>query len=103
MRDDNKFEIERAFDLLPHVVGASWTVVWFRFNKIKRPSVIEFREKTIEYFEMLEPVFNSHKGMKNFDELNNYIIKRREKTITDIRKGDSIEIEKRYSRYIDYG
>ena len=24
MIDDQRFEIERAFDLLPHVVGASW-------------------------------------------------------------------------------
>ena len=29
MRNDERFEIQRAFDLLPHVVGASWTVVWF--------------------------------------------------------------------------
>ena len=103
MRDESRFEIERAFDLLPHVIGASWTVAWYRFNKIKNPSVIEFREKTIEYFEMLEPVFNSYKGMKDFDDLNDYIIKRREKTIVDIRNGDNIEIEKRYDRYIDYG
>ena len=25
MRNDERFEIQRAFDLLPHVVGASWT------------------------------------------------------------------------------
>jgi hypothetical protein len=35
MRDEQRFEIERAFDLLPHVVGASWAVIWFRFNGIK--------------------------------------------------------------------
>ena len=37
MRNDERFEIERAFDLLPHVVGASWTAVWFRMQGIKKP------------------------------------------------------------------
>src|SRR3990170_1881139 len=43
MRDDQRFEIERAFDLLPHVVGASWAVTWYRLNEIKKPSREEFR------------------------------------------------------------
>ena len=45
MRNDERFEIERAFDLLPHVVGASWTAVWFRMQGIKKPTREEFREK----------------------------------------------------------
>ena len=36
MRNDERFEIQRAFDLLPHVVGASWTTVWFRMQGIRR-------------------------------------------------------------------
>ncbi len=36
MRNDERFEIERAFDLLPHVVGASWTAVWFRMQGIRK-------------------------------------------------------------------
>ena len=60
MRDDQKFEIERAFDLLPHVVGASWTVTGFRFNGIKTPTKEEFRNKVIEYFEMLDPLFDAY-------------------------------------------
>ena len=46
MRNDERFEIERAFDLLPHVVGASWTAVWFRMQGNKKPTREEFREKT---------------------------------------------------------
>jgi len=37
MRNDERFEIERAFDVLPHIVGSSWAVIWFRLNKIKKP------------------------------------------------------------------
>ena len=48
MRNDERFEIERAFDLLPHVVGCSWASIWFRMNEIKKPTREEFREKTIE-------------------------------------------------------
>ena len=46
MRDDDKFEIVRALDLLPHITGSSWAMLWFRVNGIKNPSVDEFREKT---------------------------------------------------------
>ena len=38
MRNDERFEIQRAFDLLPHVVGASWSAVWFRMNGVKKPT-----------------------------------------------------------------
>jgi len=38
MRNDERFEIQRAFDLLPHVVGASWTAVWFRMQGIRKPT-----------------------------------------------------------------
>ena len=35
MKDEQKFEIERAFDLLPHVVGGSWATILFRLNQKK--------------------------------------------------------------------
>ena len=56
MIDDQRFEIQSAFDLLPHVVGCSWATIWFRMNKIKNPTREEFREKVVEYFKMLEPL-----------------------------------------------
>jgi len=59
MRDDERYEIQRAFDLLPHVVGCSWATIWFRFYGIKHPKREEFREKVVEYFKMLDPVFES--------------------------------------------
>ena len=53
MRNDERFEIERAFDLLPHVVGSSWAVVWFRLNKIKKPTREEYREKVLDYLNVI--------------------------------------------------
>ena len=47
MRDDQRFEIQSAFDLLPHVVGCSWATIWFRLNKIKNPTREEFRQKSL--------------------------------------------------------
>jgi len=38
MSEEQRFEIVRAFDLLPHVAGASWTTLWFRLNNIRNPS-----------------------------------------------------------------
>ena len=60
MREDQKFEIERALDLLPHITGGSWAMVWFRLNGIKNPTQNEFRDKVIEFLLMLNPLFQSN-------------------------------------------
>ena len=103
MRDDERFEIERAFDLLPHVVGASWTVIWYRLNRIKNPTREEFREKVIEYFELLNPLFDSYSKNEGLKDISKYITRRMNSEIEKIKKGENKEIEKRYDRYIDYG
>jgi hypothetical protein len=103
MRNDERFEIQRAFDLLPHVVGASWTAVWFRMNGIKKPTREEFREKTIEYLQLVEPVFGSFPKEEKFTEINKYIEFRKNEAYEKIKAGESEEIETRYDRYVDYG
>jgi hypothetical protein len=81
MRNDERFEIQRAFDLLPHVVGASWTTVWFRMQGIRKPTREEFREKTLEYLKMIEPVLNSYPKDEEFTEICKYIEFRKNKNI----------------------
>ena len=104
MRNDERFEIQRAFDLLPHVVGASWTAVWFRMKGIKKPTREEFREKTIEYLLLVEPVFDSYpKEEEGFVEICKYIEFRKKEEYEKIRSGENKEIEVRYDRYVDYG
>ncbi len=103
MRDEQRFEIERAFDLLPHVVGCSWATIWFRFHGIKQPKREEFREKVIEYFELLDPVFESYFGEEKLDEIIKYIKSRKKEEIEKITNGLNKEVEKRYDRYVDYG
>jgi hypothetical protein len=103
MRDEQRFEIERAFDLLPHVVGASWAVMWFRLNGIKKPSKEEFRVKVLEYFDLLDPLFDSFTNKSEFDDIKNYIKHRRIEEVEKIKNGENKEIERRYERYIDYG
>ena len=103
MRNDERFEIERAFDLLPHVIGSSWAVVWFRLNKIKRPTREEYREKVLEYLKMAEPIFLSYPNNENFLEIKKYIDSRMEGEFKKILSGLNPEVEKRYDRYVDYG
>ncbi|MEX0656497.1 MAG: hypothetical protein WD154_02995 [Nitrosopumilaceae archaeon] len=103
MRNDQRFEIERALDLLPHIVGASWAVLWFRLNSIKRPPRQEFRKKVIEYFNLLNPLFDTYPQSSNFSELVSYIKKRKDEEIEKIIQGKNLEVEKRYDRYVDYG
>ena len=103
MRNDERYEIQRAFDLMPHVIGASWTAVWFRMKGIKKPTRKEFREKTIEYLQLVEPVFDSYPKEEEFSEINKYIEFRKKEEYEKIKSGENKEIETRYDRYVDYG
>ena len=103
MKDEQRFEIERAFDLLPHVVGASWAVIWFRMTGIKKPTREEFREKVLEYFNLLNPIFDSYPSSDEFVNIEKYIQMRKHLEIERIKEGQNYEIEKRYDRYVDYG
>ena len=103
MRDDEKFEIIRALDLLPHIAGASWAMLWFRINKIKNPTKEEFREKTIEYFNRIEPLMKSFETKKEFEDINQYMQNRFENEKKLIISGENKEVEKRHQRYLDYG
>ena len=103
MRDDERFEIERAYDLLPHVVGASWASIYFRLNKIKNPTVQEFRDKVAEYFSALERLGQHLPDNEQFLPIKSYIRSRHDVEIRKILDGENPEVEKRYKRYIDYG
>jgi hypothetical protein len=103
MREDQTFEITRAYDLLPHIVGASWASIWFRMNKRKKPTKEEFREKVAEYFKMLEPLTIAFPQEENFKEIIAYIKDKHEDEIRRILSGNNSEIETRYKRYVDYG
>ena len=103
MRNDERFEIERAIDLLPHVIGASWAMTFFRLKKIRNPTKEEFRGKTIEYLLKIEPLLESFSNDKIFTEIQNYIETRSVLAIDLIKNGENNEIEKRYKRYIEYG
>ncbi len=103
MKDEQRFEIQRAFDLLPHVAGASWAVIWFRFNGITKPTREEFHVKVLEYFNLLNPLFDSYPTSDKFAEIEKYIQMRKNEETKKIKGGQNSEIEIRYDRYIDYG
>ena len=103
MIDDERFEIQSAFDLLPHVVGCSWATIWFRMNKIKKPTREEFRGKVTEYFKILNPLLDVYPKDKNFEEIIDYLKKRNVLELEKISIGKNPEVEKRYDRYVDYG
>ncbi len=103
MRQDERFEIERAYDLLPHVIGASLASVWFRVNQIKKPTEDEFRKKTIEFFSLMEKLGDEYPSESQFSDIKSYMNNRYKEEIEKILEGKNQEIEKRYKRYVDYG
>src|SRR5215831_13005885 len=103
MRDDDGFEIDRAFDLLPHVVGASWATIWFRVNRRRNPTKEEFRQKVAEYYNIIDPLVNVYPQDENFREMRIHIKNRHSEELKRILTGNNPEIEKRFKRYLDYG
>lgn len=103
MREDEGFELDRAFDLLPHVIGSSWAVIWFRVNKIKKPTREEYRNKVVEYVKMLDSLIDSFPKSENFQEMVTFTKKRYQDEIEKILAGKNLEVEKRFDRYVDYG
>jgi hypothetical protein len=103
MREDEKFEIERAYDLLPHVIGASWACVFFRLNQIKKPTREEFRDKVVEYLNVLEKLGEAYPPEEQFFSIKDYIKNRHGQEVEKILDGKNQEVEKRYERYLDYG
>jgi hypothetical protein len=70
---------------------------------IKKPTREEFREKTIEYLRLVEPVLDSYPKDEGFAEINKYIEFRKKEEYEKIKSGENNEIETRYDRYVDYG
>ena len=103
MRDDDRFEIARAFDLLPHVAGASWASAWFRMGGRRDPSAEEFRQKSAEFFDMMAPLFDSLPSSGPYADIARYVGARRARERRRILDGQNPEIEKRHRRYVDYG
>jgi hypothetical protein len=78
-------------------------MIWFRMKGIKNPTKEEFRNKVIEFFLKLEPLFKSFEDNESLSDINSYIKNRLKNEIKQIELGGNKEIEKRYQRYIDYG
>ena len=103
MREDDRFEIERALDLIPHVIGASWATTWFRLNKIKNPTREEYRNKVVEHVKFLENLMDSFPKSDDFQEITSFAKKRYKDEIEKILEGKNSEVEKRFDRYMNYG
>lgn len=103
MRDDEKFEMMRAMDLLPQVAGASFATTWFRLGGQRRPTREEYRAKTAEYFANACRSLENFPDTDEFGPIKEYIHGRLKREIDWIMAGRNREVEKRYDRYIDYG
>jgi len=64
---------------------------------------MENREKVLEYFKMIEPVFDAYPKDEEFAEICKYIELRKKDVYEKIKSGENEETEKRYDRYVDYG
>lgn len=103
MRDDERFEVERSMDQLPHVAGASFATVGFRMAGNRKPSAEEFRARAAEHFEAACLSLETFPDTAEFAAIKRYVRRRIERETERIMQGQNGEIEKRYERYLDYG
>lgn len=101
MRDDDRFEVVRALDLLPHVAGASFATVQFRLEG-RKPDRQEYRVRVAKYFEIVCIALDLYPSTDEFKQIKEYIRGRTRREVDRIIAGNNPEIEKRYDRYIDY-
>jgi len=100
MIDDQRFEIQSAFDLLPHVVGCSWATIWFRLNKIKNPLPKNF--ETAKSEPKGRPNIHENKSEKNEIFKDNKIISSKSKFNEKIRFKEFLNISVNSTTYIIY-
>ena len=104
MRDDWRFEIDRAFDILPHAAGASWAAVWFRMKGQKRSHLLNnFVSKQQNISDCLDHFFPHIQTLKNLKRYPRTYGTAVPEETERILAGENDEIEKRYKRYLDYG
>lgn len=103
MRDDERFEIVRAMDLLPQVAGASFATTWFRLRRVRSPTREEYRAKAAEYFGAACRALDTFPDTEEFGPIRSYIQGRLKRETEGIMEGRNREVEKRYDRYVDYG
>jgi len=103
MNEDDRFEIERTLDVIPHIIGAAWATTWYRLNKIKKPTKEDYRNKVVEYLKFVENLMDSFPKSDEFQEMTSFAKKRYNEEIEKILAGKNLEVEKRFERYLNYG
>ena len=100
MIQDTNYEIKRALDDLPHIVGATCATAVFRASHNRQPTRIQYQECAAEYFSKFA---NQIANDSDLDSLKEYIKRRIKEETERILAGTNPEVERRYERYIDYG
>ena len=100
MRPDSRYEISRALDELPHVVGASCATASFRAAGERSPARDEYRRRAASYFGEFAAQIARDGALAG---LRGYVERRIASESERILTGQNPEIERRYDRYVDYG
>ena len=100
MRPDSRYEISRALDELPHIVGASCATASFRAAGERRPTRDEYQRRAASYFGDFASQIAADGGLES---LREYIERRISSETERILGGLNPEVERRYDRYVDYG
>lgn len=100
MRPDSRYEISRALDELPHIVGASCATASFRAAGERSPARDEYRRRAASYFGGFAAQIARDGGLAG---LREYVERRIGSESERILAGQNAEVERRYDRYVDYG
>lgn len=99
MSRSENYEIARALDELPHIVGATCATAHYReIGKV--PDCEEYRSTAAKYFAEFALQIAQNKGLAG---LGDYVKGRIDQESERIISGKNSQVERRYERYRDYG
>lgn len=96
------FELERLVEDLAKIYSTACATSWYKVNNIFNPTLVEFRNKVIEYMNHFEYTLSTFPNTSESQKFKQYAANLLKKEIEKVRKGENKEVEKRHKYFVNF-
>lgn len=96
------FEVDRLAEDLAKIFASQLAVSWYKVNKVKKPSEIDFRNTVVEFMKQFEHSVSKFPDTEEGKQFKKYCQNLLEKEINQVLQGKNKEVEKRFMYYTKY-
>ena len=96
------FELERLVEDLAKIYSTACATSWYKVNNIFNPTLVEFRNKVIEYMNHFEYTLSTFPNTSESQKFKQYATNLLKKEIEKVRKGENKEVEKRHKYFVNF-